>query len=125
VDLQAKLRLTVPVRDVINSWFSVTLYGMLADTKYPGYSLAQEIGKYIHAGRELHRSHGSLCYKLYKMWPSLVIACILKDTECKSALYHILIKDTLDYSSTCFYKLATRPYVNDTFVQLHLELVGL
>lgn len=86
----------VALRDVINSWFSVTLYGTLADTKYPGYSLAQEIGKYLHAGRELHRTHGSLCYKLYKMWPSLVIACILRDTECKSTLYNTIMKDTLD-----------------------------
>jgi len=114
----------VALRDVINSWFSVTLYGLLADKKYPGYSLSQEIGKYIHAGRELHKSHGPACYKLYKVWPSIVIACVLKDTECKSTLYGTLMKDITEYNISYFYKLATSSCTDDTFIQ-HLELVGL
>lgn len=79
----------------------------------------------LEAGRNLVSTYKSRAYSLLKLWPSLVIASTLRDTEAKPTFYRTLIKDIQEFWRTDFYKLATRSLCSDQAVYLALELVGL
>lgn len=112
----------VAVRDMINRWFDGLLYGLCNRQKYPGYDLYQEVSQVIHAGQDLLHVHGQGAYELLKLWPSLTISSILRDTEQKTDFYDAVTDDLACFKTSIFYKLATRPFINDIIVQLGLEL---
>ncbi|AYW51538.1 L polymerase RdRp [Formica fusca virus 1] len=115
----------VASRDMINSWFDAHLYGLAARGKYPGYDFYKEISSVIQAGRDLLIARGGEAYTLIKLWPSLVISCILRDTENKIDFYHTLQESLLTYTTCTFYQLATRSICTDICAHMSLELTGL
>lgn len=110
---------------MLNSWFDAYLYGLAARSKYPGYDFYTEIHKVIQAGRELLIERESQAYALIKLWPSLVISCVLRDTENKDEFYHALTNTLTIYKNSAFYKLATRAICTDVCAHMVLELTGL
>ncbi|AWI42881.1 RNA-dependent RNA polymerase [Formica exsecta virus 4] len=115
----------VAARDMINSWFDAYLYGLVARNKYPGYDFYEEINSVIQAGRELLVEREGEAYALIKLWPSLVISCILRDTENKTDFYKTLEDALPTYKPSRFYRLATRTICTDICAHMALELTGL
>lgn len=68
---------------------------------------------------------GIQAYKIFKMWPSLVIASILRDTEQKTKLYETMNAELDDFKKDPFYRHVTRTICNDIQVQMSLKLSGL
>lgn len=115
----------VAARDMINSWFDAYLYGLTSRAKYPGFDFYKEIDQVINAGRELLIERGGEAYTLIKLWPSLVISCILRDTENKTEFYKTLEETLISYKACHFFKLATRTVCTDICAHMILELTGL
>lgn len=112
----------VAIRDMFNAWFSVYLYSQIYQKKYPGFDFDKEVDAVIQAARQALVLYSRRAYTLFKLWPSLTIACILRDTEGKSELYNELMKDLHPYELSTFVKLVTRPVCSDTQAQMQLEL---
>lgn len=87
----------VCLEDIVNSWFSVTLYSIIYKNKYPMHNLQEEVRLVLETGRELIRNYETPAYKVLKMWPSLTISSILRDIEGKTSLYNTLKKDLRMY----------------------------
>lgn len=81
--------------------------------------------KVLQAGRDLISEKGGDAYSVSKVWPSIIIANILRDTEGKSNLYYEVHDSLTSYHTTTFYKYITQPIKGDTHIHLMLELSGL
>ncbi|KAL0105524.1 hypothetical protein PUN28_016888 [Cardiocondyla obscurior] len=115
----------VGLRDIYGSWFSTILYSMTNENKYPGFNLYEEVSRTLEAGKQLVSRFKQDAYSFLKVWPFLVIASILRDTEGKKEFSNQLIKDLTRYENTKIFRLATRKIATDIQAQLHLELTGL
>lgn len=82
---------------MFNAWFSIYLYSRVYAHKYPEFRFDQEVHNIIQAGRQALVVYGIKAYTLFKLWPSLAIACILRDTEGKTELYTELMKELQPY----------------------------
>lgn len=115
----------VCVRDMVNAWFSVLIYSRVYQNKYPDIDFYEEIIACLSCGQDLLSSRGQAAFKMFKLWPSLTIACVLRDQEGKDDFFNTLVKDIHYYKNTSFFQWLTRPIRNAVEVQLRLELSGL
>lgn len=115
----------VGLRDAFNSWFDVLLYSHLCPDKYPGYNLPQEISSVLQAGREVIIGFKTRAYGLLKLWPSLVISSILRDTESKLTFHKALVKEVTQYHGTKLFEIMTRRIPTNQAAHLALEMSGL
>ncbi|UDL13960.1 MAG: RNA dependent RNA polymerase [Xiangshan Nyami-like virus] len=114
----------VALRDCVNSWFSILLYTQIYNHKYPGIDAYKEAESIIKQGIELVITQGTLAYKLLKMWPSLTIACILRDLESRDDFFRT-ITDDLDCKDTALYKRLTGRICTTNRAMWELELSGI
>nr|WPR17567.1 MAG: RNA-dependent RNA polymerase [Beetle nyamivirus] len=113
------------LRDMINSWFDILLYGLANEHKYEGVSLYKEITVLITHMTEFTKCHTKYHHKLLKAWPSLVIASILRDVENDDRFMLSLQSDFAEVHYTAIYKYLTRPIKSSVDVHIALELSGL
>ncbi|QPB73978.1 RdRp [Hymenopteran orino-related virus OKIAV85] len=115
----------VALRDIINSWFSILCYASIYKNKYPGFNFYQEVEQMLLAGENLLWLYKREAYKIFKLWPSLTISCILRDLELRDSFHTTVTGDLEWVKHTQFYKMLTRTMCTNTQAMLSLEISGL
>jgi len=72
------------------------------------YDFYEEVATIVKKGRELVSACCNDAYELLKCWPSLIIACILKDLEGKTILYNTLQDSLVKIHYSPFYQHITK-----------------
>jgi len=68
------------------------------------YDLYKEVSTVLKTGRDLVSTNKGDTYELFKCWPSLAIACILRDLEGKTTFYKTLRESLVKFHHAPFYR---------------------
>lgn len=112
------------VRDMIAAWFDTLLYSHLSTNKYEGVQLYQEVVNCINLAAMYACDYPVDVYVVMKMWPSLCIGAILRDTEDYDVFLNALSAD-IPNSNHPLVRWILRPIDTDQDVHVRLELSGL
>lgn len=114
------------IKDMINGLFSTYLYCLVNTCKYPLYNLKAEVDLLVTTARQSMDRDPEGVYTILKMWPSLAIGGILRDTEYRNEFLETLKTGAGKLARDPLFALFTRPLrdkVEDPL--LRLEMSGL
>lgn len=110
---------------MISGLFNTYTYSQLAETKYPSYSIYQELLTLDRLARNHSHRDPEGFYDLMKSWSSLTIASILRDMEGNPSFMDILLDGPNHHRDTPLLKHLIRKVENDEHALFRLEISGL
>lgn len=109
---------------MVSSWFNSLVYGHLYRSKYPGHDLYFAIRDLIYDCYDYSTLYPVEVYDVMKVWPSLVIASILRDME-NSDTFYKAIKDSAPHNGHRLIENMTKKINTPSDAHIGLELSGL
>lgn len=114
------------IKDIINGVFDTYVYCLVNSCKYPLYSLKNELDTLVSTVKCSMERDPEGIYSILKMWPSLAIGVVLRDTEEREDFLETLRRGAHNLVDDPLFTLLTRPLretVEDPL--LRLEMSGL
>lgn len=82
------------VKDMVSGLFNTYTYSQVAESKYPSYSIYQELQTLDRLVRLHSQKDPEGLYDLMKSWSSLTIASILRDMEGNPSFMNTLLAES-------------------------------